>query len=154
MVYGGRPGAVYHVPFPIITRASFGVWGSYWPIFNRNAMTVIWTGVQGVTTGNCIYVMLHAIFPSIAHVHNPFSKDVTMTGGRLIAYSVGWVLCLGCAFIKPQRLSFLIYFKSVIMMICLITFFGWSLGKANGIGPIIHAGATIPKGKSHAWVHA
>jgi hypothetical protein len=44
-----------------------------------------------VFSGNCFYVMLHAIFPSIAHVHNPFSSQVTMTGGRLIGFAVGWV---------------------------------------------------------------
>ncbi|CAK7227148.1 hypothetical protein SBRCBS47491_006471 [Sporothrix bragantina] len=152
MVMGGRPGAVYHVPFPVLARSSFGIWGSYWPIFNRNAMTIIWTGVQGVTTGNCIYVMLHAIFPSIAHVPNPFPSTVTMTGGRLIGYALGWLVCIAFTFIRPQKLSGLIMAKSGIMMICLFTFFGWTIAKAHGIGPIIHAPAKIPAGSSHAWV--
>jgi cytosine/uracil/thiamine/allantoin permease len=40
MVLAGRPGATYHIPFPVIARASFGVWGSSWPILNRNTMYV------------------------------------------------------------------------------------------------------------------
>jgi NCS1 family nucleobase:cation symporter-1 len=69
--------------------------------------------------------MLHAIFPSIANVPNPFPKDVTMTGGRLIGFALAWVVVIGCAFIRPQKLSGLIMFKSGIMMICLIIFFAW-----------------------------
>jgi hypothetical protein len=38
----GRIGAVYHISFPVVTRASFGVWGSLWPILNRTAMACIW----------------------------------------------------------------------------------------------------------------
>ena len=34
----GRIGAVYHIGFPVVSRASFGIWGSLWPVFNRAAM--------------------------------------------------------------------------------------------------------------------
>jgi cytosine/uracil/thiamine/allantoin permease len=49
MVAVGRPGAVYGLGFPTVVRSSFGVFGSFWPIINRDIMTVVWTGVQGVT---------------------------------------------------------------------------------------------------------
>ena len=42
----GRIGATYHISFPVVGRASFGVWGSLWPVFNRAAMACIWYGVQ------------------------------------------------------------------------------------------------------------
>lgn len=47
----GRIGAVYHISFPVTARASFGIWGSYWPVFNRAAMAVIWYGVQAYIGG-------------------------------------------------------------------------------------------------------
>ena len=34
----GRIGATYHIGFPVVNRASFGIWGSLWPVFNRAAM--------------------------------------------------------------------------------------------------------------------
>ncbi|CAM1501695.1 Fc.00g036790.m01.CDS01 [Cosmosporella sp. VM-42] len=148
----GRAGAVYHLGFPTIARSSFGVFGSLWPIFNRDAMTIIWTGVQGVTAGNSIYVMLHAIFPSIAHVPNPFRKDVTMTGGRLIGYVVGWFLTLFCAMFQVHKFRNLIMVKSVLMLGCLFAFFIWTIVEAKGVGPVIHQGAKIPAGQSHTWI--
>jgi nucleobase:cation symporter-1, NCS1 family len=125
MVAVGRPGASYHLGFPTIARASFGIFGSFWPILNRDVMTVVWTGVQGVTTGNSVYVMLHAIIPQMAHIPNPFPSDVTMTGGRMVGFVIGWLLTLGCAFVQVHRFRKLIMVKSVIMVSCLFAFFIW-----------------------------
>lgn len=40
IVATGRIGAQYHISFPVVSRASFGIWGSLWPVFNRAAMAV------------------------------------------------------------------------------------------------------------------
>lgn len=42
----GRIGAVYHIGFPVASRACFGTWGALWPVFNRAAMACVWYGVQ------------------------------------------------------------------------------------------------------------
>jgi NCS1 family nucleobase:cation symporter-1 len=59
----GRIGAVYHISFPVTARASFGIWGSFWPVINRVVMAIIWYGVQAYIGG-----MLSSISP---HSH-PF----------------------------------------------------------------------------------
>ncbi|KAF8622783.1 hypothetical protein AX15_006749, partial [Amanita polypyramis BW_CC] len=33
-----RQGAVFHIPFPVVNRTSFGLFGSLWCTFNRGAM--------------------------------------------------------------------------------------------------------------------
>lgn len=47
----GRIGAVYHISFPVTVRASFGIWGSFWPVINRVVMAIIWYGVQAYIGG-------------------------------------------------------------------------------------------------------
>ena len=42
----GRIGAMYHIGFPVVGRASFGIWGTLWPVLNRVAMACVWYGVQ------------------------------------------------------------------------------------------------------------
>lgn len=58
----GRIGATYHISFPVVNRASFGVWGALWPVFNRAAMASIWYGVQGWIGGACVRLMIRAIW--------------------------------------------------------------------------------------------
>jgi NCS1 family nucleobase:cation symporter-1 len=38
IILAGRPGAVFHITFPVVNRASFGIFGSLWCVFNRAAM--------------------------------------------------------------------------------------------------------------------
>lgn len=45
----GRIGAVYHISFPVVTRASFGIWGALWPVLNRTAMACIWSVKRDIT---------------------------------------------------------------------------------------------------------
>lgn len=37
----GRAGAVYHVGFPVLCRSAFGVYGAWWPTFNRAVMATV-----------------------------------------------------------------------------------------------------------------
>ncbi len=60
----GRIGATYHISFPVIGRASFGIWGSLWPVLNRAAMACIWYGVQSWIGGTCVKLMIRSIWPS------------------------------------------------------------------------------------------
>lgn len=44
IVLNARPGAIFHVTFPVVARTSFGLYGSLWPVFNRGVMA--WYVVQ------------------------------------------------------------------------------------------------------------
>lgn len=44
LVFNGRCGADYHIGFPVITRASFGLVGAFIPIVNRIFLGVVWYG--------------------------------------------------------------------------------------------------------------
>ncbi|PTB76457.1 hypothetical protein M440DRAFT_1333319 [Trichoderma longibrachiatum ATCC 18648] len=65
IVMTGRIGATYHIGFPVIGRASFGIWGSLWPVFNRAAMACIWYGVQAYIGGTCVYLMIRSIWNGV-----------------------------------------------------------------------------------------
>jgi hypothetical protein len=63
VVLTGRIGSTYHIGFPVLARASFGIWGSLWPVFNRAAMACIWYGVQAWIGGQCVHIMIRSIWP-------------------------------------------------------------------------------------------
>lgn len=74
--------------FPAYCRSSFGVFGAYWPIVNRAAMAVVWNGVNSVTGAQCIYVLLHSIFPSIAHIENKLSPSLALTSASMFCFFI------------------------------------------------------------------
>lgn len=46
MVLNGMTGARLHIPFPVINRASFGFWLSYFAVISRAILAMFWYGVQ------------------------------------------------------------------------------------------------------------
>jgi hypothetical protein len=56
--------------YPILNKASFSVFGAWWPTFNRAVMAIVWNGVNAVQGGQCIYVMPYALTLRIANIKN------------------------------------------------------------------------------------
>ena len=86
-----------HSGFPILSRASFGVFGAWWPTFNRAVMAIVWNGVNAVQGGQCVYVMLHALIPHIANIPSLMGEGSALGSGEMIGFAVFWVLT--CCFL-------------------------------------------------------
>jgi len=89
IIMNARPGAKFHVTFPVVARTSFGLYGSLWCTFNRGVMAwwaifydflsrssenlvfsldSVWYGVQASIGGDCVKVMLRAMWPSVNNI--------------------------------------------------------------------------------------
>ncbi|KAL1978945.1 hypothetical protein VTN31DRAFT_1804 [Thermomyces dupontii] len=145
----GRIGARYHVAFPVVSRASFGIWGSLWPVFNRAAMACIWYGVQAWIGGECVTIMIEAIWPSYANIPNGIPNSGTDTK-NFVSFFIFWLLSLPAIWFPVHQIRHLFTAKSIITPIAMIAFFAWSIDRANGIGPIVKQPATI-HGSELAW---
>jgi nucleobase:cation symporter-1, NCS1 family len=55
IVLTGTIGARLHVPIPILARASFGFWFSYFSVISVIILSMFWFGVQTVIGSECIY---------------------------------------------------------------------------------------------------
>ncbi|KAH8690450.1 permease for cytosine/purines, uracil, thiamine, allantoin-domain-containing protein [Talaromyces proteolyticus] len=152
--FNGRAGAVYHIPYPVIARACFGIWGAYWPIVNRVVMTLVWTGVNAVQGGQCAYVLLHALFPSIANIPDVFPAGVSaLNSGGMIGFMVFWIVTTSLLHIKIPDLRPYMYTKLIIFAVCSIALLVWALIEAGGIGTVARQGSTI-SGSAKSWAIA
>ncbi|KAH8698465.1 putative uridine permease Fui1 [Talaromyces proteolyticus] len=145
----GRIGAQYHISFPVVSRASFGIWGSLWPVFNRAAMACIWYGVQSWIGGECVSVMIEAIWPSYANIPNHIPSSGTTTKD-FVSFFIFWFCSLPAIWFPVHKIRHLFTAKSIFTPIAMIAFFAWCIRRANGIGPIIHQPSTL-HGSALAW---
>ncbi|PWN50536.1 hypothetical protein IE53DRAFT_374565 [Violaceomyces palustris] len=150
MVLSGRGGAVYHVGFPVLSRASFGVRGSWWPAFNRAVMATVWNGVNAVQGGQCVYVMLHAIFPSIARIPNLMGSGSALTSGGMIGFAVYCIINAAFLYIPVPKMKKLVYTKVVVFAISAIAMLAWTLSLAGGVSAVVKQPSKI-HGSEKAW---
>ena len=145
IVMTGRIGATYHIGFPIVGRASFGIWGTLWPVLNRVVMACIWYGTQSWIGGECVFLMVRSIWNSINDVRGPLDNPSTGNSQRyFITFILFWVGSLPFLWFPVHKVRHLFTVKAYFVPAAGLAFFIWAIVKAGGIGPIVHQPA-----KSH-----
>jgi NCS1 family nucleobase:cation symporter-1 len=69
----GFAGQRHGVPYPVLARVSFGVYGSNLPALIRAVVAVCWYGIQTYLASRAIIVLLELVWPATAQLdHNGF----------------------------------------------------------------------------------
>ncbi|KAJ7823964.1 permease for cytosine/purines, uracil, thiamine, allantoin-domain-containing protein [Mycena olivaceomarginata] len=150
IVLNARPGAMFHVTFPVVARTSFGLYGSLWTTFNRAAMACIWYGVQASIGGSCMLVMLRAMWPSVNNIPNHLPASSGTTTRDFMCFFLFWLISLPFVGIPIHTIRHLFTVKSIVAPTAGITFFIWCIVKAKGVGPVIRQPSTL-HGSELGW---
>ncbi|KAJ9123186.1 hypothetical protein QFC22_001379 [Naganishia vaughanmartiniae] len=146
----GRPGAVHHIKFPTVARASFGIWLSNWIVIQRVCMSIVWWSVQSWIGGQCVAVLLTAIFPQFGRMKNTLPASQNLTVQNFIGFIIFWLLSLPTMWLPIEKARWFFHAKAIIAPIGGFTFLIWSLVKAGGGGEIIHQKAKLT-GTAAVW---
>ncbi|ETI29343.1 hypothetical protein G647_01796 [Cladophialophora carrionii CBS 160.54] len=128
----GRMGAILHTPFPVLSRMPFGYYFSYFVVLSRCVLAIVWLGVQTTTGGQCMTVLLTAIWPSFANIPNHIPADEGITTGGMIGFLLYFLLQLPFLCIPYTKVQYFFAFKSVIAPIIFFAIFGDTLRRAGG----------------------
>ncbi|OJD29742.1 uracil permease [Diplodia corticola] len=147
----GRIGAMYHIGFPVVNRASFGIWGSLWPVFNRAAMACVWYGVQSWIGGQCVQLMIRSIWNNWRDgvVPNGIKSSGTTTV-MFVSFFLFWFFSLPAIWFPVHKIRHLFTVKAYVVPVAGVAFFIWFVVKAGGVGPIVHQPAALT-GSALAW---
>jgi NCS1 family nucleobase:cation symporter-1 len=149
----GRIGSTLHTPFPVLARMPFGYYFSYFVVLSRAVLAIVWLGVQTTTGGQCMAVLLTAIWPSFANIHNTIPKDQGISTSGMIAFLLYFLLQLPFLCIPYTKVQYFFAFKSFIAPIVFLAIFGDTLHKAGGTishSTVITKGTTV-QGSLLAW---
>lgn len=150
VILASRPGAVYHIGFPVLSRASFGIFGSIWPILNRVATATLWTAYQSYLGGQCITLVLRSIWPSYNNLPNSIPESAGVTTRDFLSFFLFWLCMLPAAYTRVEKIKYLFIVKSIVVPAAFFAMFGWSIHDANGLGPIVHQPSRL-QGSALGW---
>lgn len=136
-VWNGRSGATYHINFPTMIRATFGIRGAYFPVFVRVILDLVWFAVQSYFGGQFFAIMLQCIFGHYwTDIPNKLPASAGITTQGMTAYFLFWFFQLIVAFFRPHEIKPLYYIKAVTMPIAMFGLFIWCLVRSGGPGTI------------------
>ncbi|KAJ5122941.1 hypothetical protein N7448_009038 [Penicillium atrosanguineum] len=148
----GAVGAIYHVPFPVIARASWGFWGSYIAIISRVILAIFWFAIQNVNGGNAVRVMIGAIWPSYLNLPNGIPESQGITTNGMVAFFIFWLIQFPFLCIHPNKLRWLFAVKSVLVPIAWIAILIWAfVSEKDGGGVFAQQTATV-SGSQYSWL--
>ncbi|ODQ81613.1 hypothetical protein BABINDRAFT_159882 [Babjeviella inositovora NRRL Y-12698] len=146
-----RVGSCYHISFPVACRSSFGIYGSVWPVINRVVMACVWYAVQNWIFGQCMQITLMSIFGTDLDTRIPnLIPSSGTTSFQFLGYFLTWLISLPFIWFPPHQIRHLFTVKAYIVPVAGVGFLLWTVLKADGIGPVIHAKATLT-GSAFGW---
>jgi NCS1 family nucleobase:cation symporter-1 len=110
----------------------FGYYFSYFVVVSRCVLAIVWLGVQTTTGGQCMTVLLTAIWPSFANIPNRIPEDQGITTAGMIGFLLYFLLQLPFLCIPYTKIQYFFAFKSVIAPMVFLAVFGDTLHKAGG----------------------
>ena len=116
----------------------------------RYTNIVVIDGVQAWIGGECVYICLKAIWPSIEErIPNHMAQSTGATTAQFLGYIIFMVISMPFIYIRPHRLQSLLYVSATIVMVFMVVLLIWSMTTMGpqGFGETI----TMSSGHTSGW---
>ena len=133
----GKMGATYNIPFPVIVRSVFGMYGSYVAICIRAFVAAMWTAILCVQAGAFLQRCLEAIWPSFIEFPNHLPEDAGITSAGLLCFFLYWIVQTILALMPISKLRILFLVKGVIVPPTFLALFLWAVIVTHGGGELV-----------------
>ncbi|KAH4059738.1 hypothetical protein HBI23_032820 [Parastagonospora nodorum] len=144
VVLMARPGVKYHIGFPVLARSVMGMYGSYFFVFIRAIVCIIWYGIQTFYAGNLLSVMLRCIFGnSWKNFGNTLPVSANVNSKQLLTFFMAWLLEFPFMFIHPRHSHYIYTVKGFTMPVAAFAVFGWCMANGGGLNAMNLASKTV-----------
>ncbi|EWG47715.1 hypothetical protein FVEG_07764 [Fusarium verticillioides 7600] len=148
----GRPGARYHVGYPVLARSVFGMYGQFFFVWIRAVVATIWFGVQSYFGSQLLSVLLRCVFgESWWNMTNHLPASAGITSRDLLAFFLFWIIEMPFLAVHPRKIKFLFAAESIICPLACIGVFSWCLHYGGGIRMSSLSSSTEVKGGALGW---
>jgi len=134
----GKMGATYNIPYPVIVRSIFGMYGSYPMICIRAFVAMMWTAILCVQAGDFLGCCLEAIWPSFKNFPNHLPENANITSSGLLTFFLYWIVQTILALMPIKKLRILFFVKAIIVPPTFLALFIWAAVVTKGGGPLVN----------------
>lgn len=130
-------GTRYGIPFPVLARASFGVFGANIPAILRGLVACGWFGIQTWIGGWAIYKLIEAVWPGIATLPQVLPAFVGLNTGEFLCFMLFWAMNVWIVLRGMDSIKFLETWGSPFLLAVGVALFVWALARAGGLAPML-----------------
>jgi NCS1 family nucleobase:cation symporter-1 len=130
-------GTRYGIPFPVLARSSFGVFGANIPAILRAIVACGWFGIQTWIGGFAIFKLVEVLWPGIATLPLLVPGWFGIGTGEFLCFMVFWAINLWIALRGMESIKFLETWGGPFLMLIAALLFIWAWVNVGGLGPML-----------------
>ncbi len=139
MTLNACPGTANGIPFPVLLRSSFGVWGANVPAIMRGLVACGWFGIQTWIGGSAIYIVAAMLlgFDPAEKVDLPI---LGISAGQLVCFLIFWVMNISIILKGMDCIKWLENLSAPFLLAIGLGLLVWAYQVADGFGPLLEDG--------------
>ncbi len=136
LALNARAGTAYGIPFPVLLRSSFGVFGSNIPALMRAIVACGWFGIQTWIGGSAIYQMTAIVagFDVASAVPLPV---LGISAGQFTCFMIFWVINMAVVVRGIDCIRWLEALGAPFLLAVGFGLLAWAWIAADGFGPML-----------------
>jgi NCS1 family nucleobase:cation symporter-1 len=136
MVLNAHAGTKYGVPFPVLLRASFGVYGSNVPALMRALVACGWFGIQTWIGGKALWILCVAIAPD-ASLPALLPDWFGITTGQFLCFAAFWALNVAIIARGIDSIRVLETWSAPLLIAMGVALFVWAWVNVGDLGAML-----------------
>jgi nucleobase:cation symporter-1, NCS1 family len=136
MVLNAHPGTAYGIPFPVLLRASFGVFGANIAALMRGIVACGWFGIQTCFGGAAIYSTSALVF-GLDTTQKAALPLLGISFGELICFLLFWLINVYFIVKGMDSIKWLEKLSAPFLLFIGLGMMLWAYDAADGFGPIL-----------------
>lgn len=135
LALNARAGTAYGIPFPVLLRSSFGIYGANLPALMRAIVACGWFGIQTWIGGSAIHSLGIILFGLDAGPHK-LLPVLGISPGQFLCFLLFWALNMAVVVRGIESIRWLENYGAPFLIVLGLGLLGWALYAAQGFGPI------------------
>ncbi|WP_454765126.1 NCS1 family nucleobase:cation symporter-1 [Cupriavidus campinensis] len=124
-----RPSQQSGVPFPVIARLSFGVYGANIPAAIRGIIAIVWYGIQTYLASITLSIILLRLFPGMVALTSQTFLNLSLLGW--ISFMVMWCLQTALFLMKMNAIKVFMSVAGPAVYVAMLLLMGWIIHEAG-----------------------
>lgn len=135
LALNARAGTAYGIPFPVLLRSSFGIYGSNIPALMRAFVACGWFGIQTWIGGSAIYSICALLFGFDPSQKIPLPV-LGISAGEFACFLLFWAMNMAVVIRGIDCIRWLENLGAPFLLAVGLGLLGWAYVAADGFGPI------------------
>ncbi len=144
-----RPSQKAGVPFPVVCRLSFGVFGANVPAIIRGLIAVVWYGIQTYLASAALSVVLLRFFPTMEPLAGMYFVGLSYLGW--VSFGIMWILQAFVFWHGMEAIKRFIDWAGPAVYLVMFLLAGWIVWEAGWENVSFTLGSKDLDGWSAAW---